>query len=315
MKSRFLIAFFCLCTTSVAVQNASGQFLYPDSPLGSGIMVSGSETIPVKPTKLRLVMWVKAEGTDAKAALQALAAHRTKVKQDLIAMKAEEASITFSGSRLQSGDNQDESASYVRMQMMRASGASPNEAAAPEVVTAMAAVKAEWSLPVQEGDALALIPATLKEQIKARDLAGEKNKAELSAEAQEQMEEMAAMMQEEYGYYGGGDAQAATAPKIDFLGSVSQEQVQLATKAAFNSAFGKASALADATGQKLGSLTSLYNNTSNENMEDYAYMGYGQSKPYPTSLTETDERVVAADNPEELQMRITVMAGYALAKD
>ncbi|MEZ6138113.1 MAG: SIMPL domain-containing protein [Pirellulaceae bacterium] len=284
---------------------------------GGGISASSTEQISVKPTKMRLSMWVKAQGTDAKAAIKALNDHKSRVQKDLTAMKADATSISFSATRLTEGaGDQDPNARRMQqMMMMRAQGGNAAELPkAPTVFTATAAVKAEWTLPVQEGDALALLPATLKQQITSRDLAGDNNKPELDAAQQEQLEEMQAMMDEQFGYYSSGDNDAR-GPSITFVASVTDEQIQAATKAAYEAAVKQAQALVSATGLKLGSLRSVSSHRDAVYSPRSMYYGpsYSDSQ-FPNSLISDDDNTITAENADELIMPVSVSVSYALAE-
>ncbi len=154
------------------------------------MVASATETVTLKPESLRLTMWIKAKASDSKAAVIALAEHKERVSKELVALKADKDSIQFSPTRVGAGGDSDEQQRMIRMysRSMRsqAGGEAPKM---PVVVEAKCAVRAEWPLPIREGDALALLPATLAEQIEARDLAGNNSKAALSEEEQESMEE------------------------------------------------------------------------------------------------------------------------------
>lgn len=284
----------------------------------TGLSTSASETITLKPQKIRLNMWVKAQGSDMKSALKSLNDHKQRVQKDLLAMKADEASIAFSATRLAEGaGSQDPNmARYQQMMMMqmRASGGGAELPKTPEVFTATAALKAEWTLPVQEGDALAVLPASLKQQIVARDIEGEKNKPELDEAQQEQMEEMQAQMEEQYGgYYGSDDSEQG--PSIMFVAEVTDAQVQAATKAAYEAAVKKAESLVAATGLKLGSLRAVSSHLSEHEYFTQAryYQSQYGSSGFPSGLTGSSENTVTGQNVDDLVMPVTVSVSYAIA--
>ncbi len=234
-------------------------------------------------------------------------------------MKADEASIVFSATRLSEGAGaQDPNAAryqQIMIRQMRASGGNVEMPKMPEVFTAAAALKAEWTLPVQEGDALAILPASLKQQIVVRDIAGEKNKPELDEAQQEQLAELKAQMEDQYGGYSGSD-DSEQGPSIVFVADATDEQIQSATKAAFEAAVKKAESLVGAIGLKLGELRSA---SSNPSISDYyrsqaAYYGssYGNSQ-IPTSLSEAKESTITGQHVDELILPITVSVSYAIA--
>lgn len=282
----------------------------------AGISTSASENISLKPQRIRLTMWVKAQGIDLKSALKSLNEHKARVQKDLVIMKADEASIVFSASRLSEGTGaQDPNAARYQQIVIRQLRASGGNVKMPPVFTATAALKAEWTLPVQEGDALAILPASLKQQIVARDIAGENNKPELDENQQEQLAELKAQMEEQYGGYSGSD-DSEQGPSIVFVADATDEQIQAATKAAFEAAVRKAESLVEAIGLKLGELRSVSRTTSNS--EDYrlqaAYYGslYGNSQ-IPSSLSETTESTISGQSVDELFLPVTVAVSYAIA--
>jgi uncharacterized protein YggE len=284
----------------------------------AGLSTAATETITIKPQRIRLSMWVKSQGSDMKSALKVLNDHKVRVRKDLLAMKADEASISFSATRLAEGSTaQDPNmARYQQMMIMqmRANGGDAEVPKMPVIFTATAALKAEWTLPVQEGDALAILPASLKQQITARDLAGENNKPELDEEQQERMEELQAQMDDQYGGYYGSD-ESSQGPLIQFVADVSDEQIQVATKAAYAAAVKKAESLVAAVGLKLGGLRTVSNHSSDSAYLDqtrYYAAQYGGSE-LPNSHEGMSENTITAENVDELVMAVTVSVSYAIA--
>lgn len=313
-----LVACFAIVLSITAVRWASAQFPY-SSPGGQGISATATEQMELKPQKLRLLMWVKAQGTDAKSAIQSLSKHRDRVQTDLKSMKAVESSIAFSAPRVASSEGNSRESQMMQqmrqMQMMRGGGSSPNMDAMPTIYTAMCAVKAEWELPIQEGDALAMIPSSLKAQIETRDLEGKNNKPELDAKAQEQMEEMQAMMEEQYGGFS-YSSNEQSGPRILFVASVDEQQVAAATKSAFEAAAAKAKTLAAAAGLELGSLVSL--TSSSESDFDYSsyassyYSGMGGEQKLPASFAGKQPTEIVAANADDLVKNVAVNVAYAI---
>ena len=227
-------------------------------------------------------------------------------------MKAMKESIAFSATRVSDGDG-DPNASQMRsmqMQMMRAQGGGATEMPAPpKVFTATCALKAEWPLPVKEGDALAMLPASLKEQIATRDLAGEKNKPELSEADREQFEEMQAAMAERYSYQS-NDAQG---PQITFIALVNDDMNKRATEAAFKKAAKEAATLGAASGLKLGKLNQLsISNPSVDRSVFYPSGAYGNQQAIPASLLGDQTAIVSDSNPDELSLTVVVTTSYAI---
>jgi hypothetical protein len=198
----------------------------------------------------------------------------------------------------------------MQIQMMRnaASGGSGQAPKLPQFYTASCAVKAEWSLPVKEGDALAVLPATLRDQIAARDLAGDKNKPKLSKAEQEQWEEMQTMMQENYGMSGEEERSA----KIVFVAKLPDEVKQKATRAAFEKAEKQAESLSAGAGITLGKLLALTSTQPDSVATQFYAANY--NNPLLNQLTqfEDDEDSISSASPEELAYTVSVSVTHAI---
>jgi len=275
---------------------------------GSVGPISGtaSESVPLKPEKLRLVMWVQSKGKDAKSAITALNEQKARVKKDLESMKSDSESVQFSASRVASDELGNQQRAMLRMQMQ----GKPNAKAAkpPTVFLARCAVKAEWALPVSEGDALAILPANLLEQIKVRDLEGKNVKPMLDGDAQEQLDEMESMMQEQY--Y--GSSPEANGPKILFVARIPLEVRERAFQSAFKNATEDAQMLSKASAIKLGKPIGISKTPS---PYDYALSSYGRGYMDPASMpagfVDDSKEIVTASQPDELFFRVTVTIAYA----
>ena len=231
----------------------------PPAPTPGALHATGRHELKLAPQKLRLSLVIRAEGTDGKSALESFMKHKERVKKALLEMKADEASIEFNSPLLTSGiaGVPEEYQSYVPRMFSRG-GSQPakhDPADYPKTFVATSRVKAEWPVPTTDADALALLPETLKQQIKARDLMGEKNKAKLDKAQQEKLEELQAAMQENGGY--SSNNQEAQQISILFVAKVDEAARKAALKAAYDQALADANLLAAATGQKLGDLVSL----------------------------------------------------------
>ena len=279
---------------------------------GNGVSASATESVTVKPEKLRLLMQIKAQGSDAKSALASMNEHKEFVKKELEGMKADKESIVFSPIRASTSDG-DASGNSRRMMQMQMSGGRGGKPATPKPLPTVYAVtctlKADWPLPVKEGDALALLPVTLKEQIKSRDIAGDKNKPKLGKAEQEQMEEMEAMMSEQYSY---GGEQNGQGPSITFIAKIPEDVQKKATAAAFKKAVKEIETASGATGVKLGKLTGVTSaSVSQDPSEIYATRGFGRSPNVLSSGFLKEEGVSVSDvNADELAYVVTVMVSY-----
>jgi uncharacterized protein YggE len=307
--------YVCLCAL------CSGRFLYAQSETAPGtIHASGQYEVKLEPQKLRLTLNIRAEGVDAKSAIEALLEHKERVKTELLAMKAEEASIDFGAAQLTSGipGMSAEMMRYGSRMIAQVAGAANSDPAdVPKVYIAASRVRAEWPLPTTDADALAMLPETLKEQVKERDLMGEKNKAQLDDPQQEKLEEMQAAMQENMGYY--SDNSEAAAAAVMFVAKVDEKVRKKAVSAAYEQAMAQAKMLSTLTGKPLGSLKSLRTSdvpvAATEEIESTygpAYAAYASYAATQTNGVTMDEALNTS--PQGLKLVVRVEAEFALGE-
>jgi hypothetical protein len=242
------------------------------------------------------------------------------VKGELLAMKAEEASIDFGAAQLTSGipGMSTEMMRYGSRMIAQVAGQSNTDPAeVPKVYIAASRVRAEWPLPTTDADALAMLPETLKEQVKERDLMGEKNKAQLEGPQQEKLEEMQAAMQENMGYYSdNGEGSTAT---VMFVAKFDDEVRKKALSAAYERAMAQAKMLSTLTGKPLGNLKSLRTGDvpvpATDEMESaygQAFAAYASYAAAQTNGVNTDEALNTS--PQGLKLVVRVEAEFALAE-
>jgi uncharacterized protein YggE len=305
-----------LCAAFAILCNATRTCAQsPEKP--PTVHASGEHQFTLEPQKLRLTLALKAEGTDAKSAIEAFLTHKERVKTELVAMKADPESIEFGATQISSGVGgmPAEMEGYQAQIIARISGSQPNldAASVPKVYRAAAQVRAEWALPTTDADALALLPETLKEQVTARDLAGEKNKANLDEKQQEKLEELQAAMQENMGYYSGSDETPPFA--VLFVAKVDDEARRQALKSAYDSAVARADMLASVSGHKRGELVALRSDASQIASADDAWSVYGVNAAYAANMmadSAGDEAQAAA--PAGLKSTVRVEVEFALEK-
>ena len=311
---RFLISNSVVVLTMLAILSSETRAQYGYSSQMNGLSATVTEKVSIKPEKLRLTMWIKAQGMDAKSAMLALTEHKDRVKNELEAMKADKESIRFSSSQVSEGEgdaNSNRRAMQMQMQMqsrMKGGKGKSTPKPMPTIVTAKCALKADWPLPVKEGDVLALLPATLKEQISSRDLAGEKNKAKLSDKDLEQLEELEAMMQESFSYSDSGES---TGPKIQFIAEVPEDVTKKAIQTAFKKAVKEVEMLSAATGVKLAKLSGMTSSSSENHLANiYMNGGYGNPREMPSSLLDSESKITSHANADELSITVSVSVVY-----
>ncbi len=300
----------------LAILSSETRAQYGYSSSSNGLSATAIERVKIKPDKLRLTMWIKAQGTDAKSAVLALTEHKDHVRTELESMKADKESIRFSSSQISEGEgdsNSNRRAAQMQMQMqsrMKGGKGKSTPKPMPTIFTAKCALKADWPLPVKEGDVLALLPATLKEQISSRDLAGEKNKAKLSDKEQTQLEELEVMMQESFSYSGSDES---TGPKIQFMAEVPEDVKQKATQTAFKKAVKEVEMLSAATGVKLAKLSGVTSSSSENHLANiYMNGGYENPRAMPSSLLDSEPEFTSHANADELSITVSVYVVYSI---
>jgi uncharacterized protein YggE len=306
--------FLCvLCLSVVSVGSVRAET--PSKP--GTVRATGQHELRLKPQKLRLSITIQAQGKDAKSAIESFLAHKERVKKELIAMKADEKSIEFGATQVTgvAGGMPAEMQQYgAGAYIAQVARAVPSIKASdiPKIYHAVAHVRAEWPLPTSDADALALLPETLKEQAKARDLMGEKNKAKLDGRQQEKLEEVQAAMQENVGYSTSGDENPTFS--VMFVAKVDDEARKNALKAAYEQAAAQAATLASAAGYKTGELVTIKSSdvpsiVPGENAYAAAFSAY-TANTLENNVTDEVQSLTAS----ELKFSTRVEVEFALAK-
>lgn len=245
------------------VGSLSSHLMFAQSPptFPPTVQAYGEKTIELAPQKLRLVFIAKAEGADAKEAIAAMAKHKKYIREELLALKANEESIQMATAEIRShimGLPQqywEMSIKTLKRYLADNSAVNINLEEMPVVFTATCVVEADWILPTTDPDILAQLPDTIRSQTIERDLIGENNPMPLSPEQEARVEKLKSAFEETMGYFDDQDEQANI--QILFVASVSPEQRARALKAAFEQAKDECQALAEASGNRLGRFVSL----------------------------------------------------------
>lgn len=295
---------------ALSAGNASAQYT---SGVGvDGITATGSGQVELEPKRLRLNMWIEAKGKDAKSAAKALASHQERVREDLQAMNAKAETIRFSTTRFKSGESEEQTAMQMMQRQMESSPIGLDEQdALPDIITARSALQVDWELPTTDAQALAILPEGLKEQIVKRDLAGKENQPDLTEEQLEQLDEMAAMMEETVTSYGYGGSSDPSEPQIVYVAEADPEQRRAAIKEAFDQARQSAELIAAAAGIEMGDLRGIaINQQQSEMMQAIRYASYSGSDEQPFATTSPDE--VTSPTLDALTLRISLVAVFKL---
>lgn len=281
------------------------------------VQAYGEHILELQPQKIRLLMVAKAEGANAKEAVEQLAKHRQTVRDELIALKADRDSIGVAPAEIRS-HTMGLPTQYQHMSNRMLSNFLDNSANIhiedlPIVYTATCFVSADWTLPSTDADLLLQLPSTLREQITKRDLLGEENQLQLSPEQAARIEKFKAALDEHMGYYEEEDTE--TKLQIIYVGSVTTESRTQALKAAYERAREECNALAEASNRKLGALVSLSKVTPDESTNNFVFSD--ASVDGPDTLRARQARGTRRDeftarHPDLLQARFQVRAIFSI---
>lgn len=249
--SRYLTALAMLFTMTMRA---------PADDTAAQIQVTATHRIRLDPQKLRLTMSIRAEGVDTKEAVTQLTVHKERVRAELAELKADETSLTFTAPALASAmaGMPPQAGSREMRRILRNMGNDAGEGLAklPSLFAATAMLQVDWAVPTTNVDALTLLPLQLKEQLAARDFAGERNRVQLTATQQEQVDELKVIMADEMGFDFAED-EDETGAQILFVARPTAEQREGALRAALTSAREQAESLAQAANLKLGAIRQM----------------------------------------------------------
>ncbi len=305
-----------LAIAGLAELAAQDLALDSSSTIASGGLTStGSHTLKLRPTRLRVVIEVRGEGRSGADALRALADQRMLVSQELQEMHADREKVEFSAPKISIGYLGFSDLNHPMLQNLIRRGLVPadpyqadadleqGEVPMPRSFVAISRATAEWELPTDDADALALLPETLRKQVAQRDLTGKKKRLEMNDEEREQWEELQRQAGNQNFFVQNqtivhSDVQwvyvAALEPKLE------QEAIQ----SAYQEAQRRAVALSAASQLKLGRVIRL---THSDRVADASSGNYDgtQSRLVPPQLLGRTGEIVATE-PEGLRKVFTV---------
>ncbi len=312
-----------------------------------GFTVQGSHSVKLKPQRLRLTTQVSAQGSDAKDALEKLHKHESAVKTSLTELKADPKSISFTVPKLKletpgmpSDEEMQQNGFVVRQrmlqQMMERTSAAPSKEddedseELPKIAIAVSVLTVEWSLP-DDADTIARLPLMLEQKLKERDIAGKKNKFELSEDAQQKIADSIAAMQGGQGNgfnaistgYDSYEERSAKGLRFEFVSNVNNKDLEAGAKAAFELAAASAALWSKATGLKLGKMKSVSTHggpsssagTYTGAMNPYFLMDI-ESRYLGHSSSTSDEKPTEAvsKSPDELEYVLNISITYAIGE-
>jgi len=247
--------FFALLSVLTILLPASafaqwGEDLMPSSRAVAG---SGSSTLQLAPTRLRMTVQILGRGAALQQALDDLDRRRAAAETSLAALKADADSIHFGNPEISQRDvDQQQQMQQMIIQRLGRGSNVPKTLDVETGQTVSQSLSAEWPLSAASPKELLLASHDLTQQIIAADLAGVSQTAGLSPEAEELAEEMAGMLS---GY--DEDEPQPGQPQFVYVATVPEEQLDQALADAFAKAKRNAERLARAAGAELGPLAGI----------------------------------------------------------
>ncbi len=283
------------------------------------VQAFGEDVVELKPKRLRLLLDTKAEGATAREATESLSKHKQAVREELVALKADRDSIRMMPaditSRMMGLPKQYERLNSQALLRLLGNTLNFNIEELPIVYTAHCYIEAEWELPSTDPDMLLQLPNTLREEIKSRDLLGEDNVIQLSAEQNSRVSQLKTAMDEHMGFYEDESAEDNRV-QILFVAKMSAEERAGAMKRAYEHARQQCEELAQAANMKLGRLANLSKATPDEVSGGFTFSSAAED---PDSMVARQLRSgrrdeTSAKNPDLLFARIQLRVSFTVDK-
>lgn len=195
-----------------------------------GLSVASSQQVTITPTKLRLFTTLTARDKDARRAVRSLAEKKKSARDKLQALGVKPIAVTFSPIRILEWHRDVEYWTFYRSAYPMHV---PNQK--PGSYTAYAAVQVDWEIKEQTNDELTLMVIDLMSRIRDVEPFGVAHRAQSQSDI--------------------GDA--AREMFILFVGEISEEAENNATKRAYDEANAQATKLAATTNRTLGKLEAM----------------------------------------------------------
>lgn len=290
----------------------------PDAADGGTVTGTGKVTLSRQPNVLRMTIELPAEGKDVKEAIANLKAERKTLANKLEKLGAAGESVTFGEPRVGGAYG---GAMSMQQRMMRqvmrmqragnravAKAAADKDAPPPKVAVSLSVI-AEWPIEGESPEELIVAAYTLRETLRAGGLSKPPEAKELTPEEQEQMEELAGMMDED------GEAAAPGEPSFEFVARFTAAERDKAMAEAFAKAKADAARLAAATGGSLGALRTVSGSASSEGYDEDDDYGFQRAMLQQLGVAPAGEAGVdeaTADEPGAVSLEVTVTAGFGL---
>lgn len=264
------LAFASRASAQVTPVIASANVAPADMPT---VSANGSAALQRQPKEMVMHVELLARGKSLKEAIANLKTRRETALAQLKTLAADMDSVKFDNPTTSSALGQaQQQMQQMILQRVRASGGPvPAGLKTPESTTVTMGLTARWKLNGEDISELLEQIDALKKRIEAADLAGAKDKEELSAAEQELLEEAGSFNIDPYS---GEEATPPGTPQFAFVATITDAERQEALQQAYKKAERSATELAAAAGMKITGLATLASQAAgNQPYEDpYGYM-------------------------------------------
>lgn len=285
---------------------------------GAGVVQGrGNHVVKRMPDTVRVFLQVSARGKTLEEALTNLKTRTDSIREQTGKLGGKADTVKFTPPDKTDSTQQQQMLEQLRRQMGGENV--PKGLAGPTSVTVNTMFSADWPIAADDAHKLLIEADKLQKKIADADLAGIKADEKRQTPAEREMaEEMATMMQNQYG--GNVNMPKPGAPTLTYIAQLNDADHDAATAEAFKKARADAERLAKAAGVGLGKLAHVSSmaNHSQGNGAAIAmsyrqmYSPYAQMTGYsmPETSTSTDEKESSSNTPAEVEFRFIVSVGY-----
>ncbi len=283
--------------------------LLAQTPSAATVTGTGSVEIKRQPELLRVQIEVMSRGKTLKESLEKLKVRREEVRTALVQLGAKKDAITFGDANTadELSGRQNDVGRLIR-DRNRVLGKPAGNAETASIVAGM--VRVEFALPAGGADEFLIASRELQDKIKAADLGGLKDKAKLTPEEQEAIEEAAGRPRR------GDEGEARGDPMFLYVSKISEAERSKAQAEAFSKAKRDAERLARAAGVELGGLHRLTNPMhGGVDYDDlYGRRGYNPASMLARPLDGAEDDLAEAISlqPGKVSLRVGVVAEFTL---
>ena len=314
-----ILAALVLLSTPAAAWCQPWEYSGAGSAEKETVVGAGTVSLQRPPKLLRMFLQITGKGKTLDVALAQLRQRREKATATLNTLAADPKSISFT---CPTTGGASESQQRRQMEMMIRQRMSPGGRLAkalklPEVVNVGSLLTAQWTLDSDDAEKAVVRAHELQQSLKAADLAGIKDKSNLTAEEQEMAEEMEGAMAQ-MGSYGSETGLEQGTPMFMYVATISDADANQALADAFGKAKADAARLARAAGARPGRLLSVSGGLTPSqeyyNMQQYVPMPYRNtlSQQLGNRMRGDSQKEAVSTDPNNTVFQFHLRAAFAL---